>query len=108
VVDGYGDDVFGSETLDLRGFFEAVVAVGRGEEGEFVGTETVVFCGWVEGVAGDCYGGCVWIGGWELVDVLFMRRGGVGEEGGGGKVCLCSGRVFKMMGGVLESRCYLM
>lgn len=57
-VHGDGDDGGGAEAERLRGFFDAVVSVGGGEEdeAEVVGGIAVGFGGGVEGVAGDYYG----------------------------------------------------
>ena len=57
-VHGDGADGRGAEAEHLGGLFDAVVAVGRGEEDEFqiVCGVAVGFGGGVEGVAGDDYG----------------------------------------------------
>ena len=57
-VHGHGTDGRGAQAEHLRGLFDAVVAVGGGEEDQFeaVGRIAVGFGVWEEGVAGDNHG----------------------------------------------------
>lgn len=88
-VDGDGPHGRGTEAQHLRGFFDAVVPVGAGEEDEFAPAGGVTFCFrvWEEGVARDDDGGGV--GGGAALDGDAARVGAgqaeeVGEGAGGG------------------------
>lgn len=86
-VDGDGDDVFAAEPEEVGCFFDRVVTVGGGKEGEFAAAIAVSLGLGVERVAGDDNGCAVCCAAAGLRDAA---RGGLGKVEERGEVLGCA------------------